>query len=321
MHVKDADPGCSSGCCRDRGTDLHEGRITARVPVLLAHRHPAHLQGDPQLVRRGRADQGSDGRAEPTRSAGCPTTWEPTGSATGSRMPATGRSVGTDIWGTTIPVWECDACDEQVCVGSFDELEALSGVRPDDLHKHILDPITWPCASNCEGNDDRRVPEVLDTWYDSGSMPFAQNHYPFDERGAVRGDVPGELHRRRPRPDPGLVLHPPRALHGHLRHRTVPELRRDRDDPCRGRAQDVEEPRQLPRPCRTSSTNSAPTPCAPTSSTRPCFAPTRFASERMGVSEVVRTVLFPLWNAYSFFTTYAEADRITGAGPCRSASR
>ncbi|MCH8990635.1 MAG: class I tRNA ligase family protein [Acidobacteria bacterium] len=53
------------------------------------------------------------------------------------------------FWGTTIPVWECDRCDEQVCVGSIDELEALAGTRPDDLHNDILDPITWPVAT-CE---------------------------------------------------------------------------------------------------------------------------------------------------------------------------
>ncbi len=87
-------------------------------------------------------------------------------------------------WGSCLPVWECDSCDETVCVGSIDDLEERSGVRLDDLHKHFVDPVTFPCAT-CEGTMTR-IPEVLDCWFESGSMPYAQKHYPFENRESVR---------------------------------------------------------------------------------------------------------------------------------------
>ena len=81
-------------------------------------------------------------------------------------------------WGSCIPVWECESCGHQTCIGSVDELEAQSGVRLTDLHKHIVDEVTIPCPE-C-GAVMRRVTEVLDVWFESGSMPYAQHHYPFE---------------------------------------------------------------------------------------------------------------------------------------------
>jgi isoleucyl-tRNA synthetase len=80
-------------------------------------------------------------------------------------------------WGTPLPMWVCDEGHEH-CVGSREELLALAGSVPDDLHKPYIDEVTFPC-SECEG-EMRRVPEVIDAWWDSGSMPFAQWHAPFD---------------------------------------------------------------------------------------------------------------------------------------------
>ena len=83
-------------------------------------------------------------------------------------------------WGAPLPVWKCESeeCDERVCIGSLDELEEKSGQRPSDLHKHIVDPITFPCAK-CDGTM-HRITEVLDCWFESGSMPYAQSHWPFE---------------------------------------------------------------------------------------------------------------------------------------------
>ncbi len=83
-------------------------------------------------------------------------------------------------WGSCIPIWECEECDETVCIGSIDELEERSGIRLTDLHKHFVDPVTFPCT-RCDGTM-RRIPEVLDCWFESGSMPYAQQHYPFENR-------------------------------------------------------------------------------------------------------------------------------------------
>jgi isoleucyl-tRNA synthetase len=88
-------------------------------------------------------------------------------------------------WGTPLPVWRCDHGCTKV-IGSFAELEELSGVQIDDPHRPFVDEVTFPCE-NC-GGDMHRVPEVIDVWFDSGSMPFAQFHAPhanlehFEER-------------------------------------------------------------------------------------------------------------------------------------------
>ncbi len=81
-------------------------------------------------------------------------------------------------WGTPLPVWRCDRCAADRCVGSLAELREGSGVpEPLDLHRPHVDQVTFACAC---GGTQRRVPEVIDAWFDSGAMPFAQWHYPFE---------------------------------------------------------------------------------------------------------------------------------------------
>ena len=85
------------------------------------------------------------------------------------------------FWGTPIPIWKCQVCESAICIGSVADLVALSSAAADiDLHRPYVDDITWPCASgNCHGTM-RRIPEVMDAWFDSGMMPYAQWHYPFE---------------------------------------------------------------------------------------------------------------------------------------------
>ncbi|MBF8379111.1 isoleucine--tRNA ligase [Alicyclobacillus mali] len=83
-------------------------------------------------------------------------------------------------WGTPLPIWRCDACGEIECIGSRAELEAKAGRLPQELHKPYIDELVWPCR--CGRGTMVRVPEVIDVWFDSGSMPFAQLHYPFENR-------------------------------------------------------------------------------------------------------------------------------------------
>jgi isoleucyl-tRNA synthetase len=80
-------------------------------------------------------------------------------------------------WGTPLPIWRC-ANGHVECLGSFAELEARSGVRLEDPHRPYVDEPAWPCP-DC-GEPMRRVPEVIDVWFDSGAMPFAQWHAPFE---------------------------------------------------------------------------------------------------------------------------------------------
>ena len=82
-------------------------------------------------------------------------------------------------WGTPLPIWRCSqAPGHRVCIGSFAELERRSGTAVGDPHRPFVDALTFPCEQ-C-GGEMRRVPEVIDVWFDSGSMPFAQHHAPFE---------------------------------------------------------------------------------------------------------------------------------------------
>ncbi len=94
------------------------------------------------------------------------------------------------FWASVIPIWECE-CGERVVIGSVKELEDLSGKKVNDLHKHIVDKITFPCKK-CKG-EMKRVSDVLDTWFDSGSMPYAQMHYPFENKEKFDNNFPAEF--------------------------------------------------------------------------------------------------------------------------------
>ncbi|MDQ0189695.1 isoleucine--tRNA ligase [Alicyclobacillus cycloheptanicus] len=92
-------------------------------------------------------------------------------------------------WGTPLPIWVCASCGHKHCVGSKAELEQLAGRLPQELHKPYIDDITWTCAC---GGEMRRVPEVIDAWFDSGSMPFGQLHYPFENQDAFERLYPAD---------------------------------------------------------------------------------------------------------------------------------
>ena len=98
------------------------------------------------------------------------------------------------FWGSPIPVWKCDhgdpeTGDREIYVpGSIAELAETSGCAVDDLHRPAIDDVTWPCA---HGGTMRRVPDVLDCWFESGAMPFAQRHWPFEQTGSL--DFPADF--------------------------------------------------------------------------------------------------------------------------------
>jgi isoleucyl-tRNA synthetase len=97
-------------------------------------------------------------------------------------------------WGTPLPIWECqeDDCDGRFCAGSVAELrERARGAVPDDLHRPYIDQVTLNCEK-C-GGEMRRVESVIDTWYDSGAMPFAQFHYPFENEGLFKERFPADF--------------------------------------------------------------------------------------------------------------------------------
>ncbi len=211
-------------------------------------------------------------------------------------------------WGSCIPVWECDTCGRQECLGSIDELEEHSGQRPDDLHKHVLDPITWSCPD--DDGTMTRVPEVLDCWFESGSMPYAQLHYPFENAERFEATYPAEfisesldqtrgwfytLHvlstalfdspAFRNCVVSGMILaEDGRKMSKSLKNYPDPAYLFDEYGSDALRAYLMDSPLLRAEPLR-------------------------FSED--GVRQIVRTVLLPLWNVASFFTTYAEADGVS----------
>src|SRR3990167_4550574 len=108
------------------------------------------------------------------------------------------------FWASVIPVWRCrgtvskkpgrvslSLCSGKRVFGSVAELEKASGKKVDDLHKHVVDQITFPCKK-C-GGEMRRIPDVLDTWFDSGSMPYGEKHYPFEHKEQFEAAFPAQF--------------------------------------------------------------------------------------------------------------------------------
>jgi isoleucyl-tRNA synthetase len=103
-------------------------------------------------------------------------------------------------WGTPLPLWVCDAqaqdgrrCGHTEAIASDAELQAKAGRRVDDLHRPFVDEVSWPCPEpGCRGTLSR-TPEVVDVWFDSGAMPFAQWHYPFENKERVEREHPAEF--------------------------------------------------------------------------------------------------------------------------------
>ncbi|MBO5789798.1 MAG: isoleucine--tRNA ligase, partial [Clostridia bacterium] len=95
-------------------------------------------------------------------------------------------------WGTPLNIWECE-CGHKHCIGSIEELRSLASECPADieLHRPYIDAVTFPCEK-C-GKTMRRVPEVIDCWFDSGAMPFAQWHYPFENKELFETQFPADF--------------------------------------------------------------------------------------------------------------------------------
>ena len=213
-------------------------------------------------------------------------------------------------WGSCIPVWECDECEEQVAIGSLDELEAYSGQRPDDLHSHVIDPIQWDCSS-CDGVMTR-VPEVLDCWFESGAMPYGKLHYPFENKERFDSTYPAQFIAEGLDQTRGwfytlmvlstALFDAPAFQNCVVNGLILAEDGRKMSKSLKNYADPSEIFNELGADALRAFLINSPVLRA---------EPLRFSKE--GVAEVVRTVLLPMWNTYSFFTTYAEADGITMA--------
>jgi isoleucyl-tRNA synthetase len=216
------------------------------------------------------------------------------------------------FWGAPIPVWVSDdpACPRTDVYGSLDEIEADFGVRPTDLHRPYIDDLVRPNPDDPTGSSMmRRVPEVLDCWFESGSMPYAQLHYPFENIERFEQSNPADF----------IVEYVAQTRGWFYTMHVLSVALFDRpafkNVICHGVVLDAEgqklskKLRNYPDPVDIFNTvGSDPMRWYLVSSPILRGLDTRIEPDDSGVREVVRQVLNPLWNAYSFFTLYANAS-------------
>ena len=213
-------------------------------------------------------------------------------------------------WGTPLPVWQCDRCRHQECIGSVAELKEKVG--PDrasdlddlDLHRPYVDGVTYHC-SKCDGTM-RRVPEVLDCWFDSGAMPVAQWHYPFENEDKFAANFPADYICEAVDQTRGWFY----SLHA------ISTLLFDApcylNCVCLGLVLDGDGFKMsksrgnVVKPWDVLNTHGADALRWYLLSATPPGNERRFSVDLVG--EVVRKFLLTLWNTYSFFVTYANID-------------
>ena len=217
-------------------------------------------------------------------------------------------------WGTPIPIWQCQQCRHTLCIGSVAELrekaipEHQDQVDGLDLHRPYVDQIALACPAPGCGGQMLRIPEVMDAWFDSGAMPFAQWHYPFENPTiAEDGRFPADYICEAVDQTRGWFysLHAlSTLLNGQPCYRNVICLGLILDEAGRKmskRVGNVVEPLPVLDAHGADALRWYLFTASPPGETR------RFSARL--VNEVVRRVLLTLWNVYSFFTTYAHLDR------------
>ena len=208
-------------------------------------------------------------------------------------------------WGTPLPVWVCPDCGEIEVIGSKAELKEKCGVEGDiELHRPYLDELTCTCPK-C-GGKMKRTPEVIDCWFDSGSMPFAQYHYPFENKDLFDETFPADFISEAVDQTRGwfyTLLAISTILFGRAPFKNCIVLGHvnDKDGVKMSKHKgNVVDPWSVLDKQGADAvrwyfyTNSAP------------WIPSRFGAE--AVSEVQRKFQGTLWNTYAFFALYAEID-------------
>jgi len=213
-------------------------------------------------------------------------------------------------WGTPLPVWQCSEGHEH-CVGSIAELRGLAGAAevPADLHKPYIDEVVFPCPT-CE-REMRRTPEVIDAWWDSGSMPFAQWHAPFENEDTFRERFPADYICEALDQTRGWfysLLAVSTLLYGRSSYETVL---------CLGLILDPEGQKMSKSrgnvvvPWEVIDTHGADAFRWYYFTSKQPWDGYRFSLETVG--ESVRQFMLQLWNTYGFFVLYANAGGLTGS--------
>lgn len=206
-------------------------------------------------------------------------------------------------WGTPIPLWHCEETNEFLAIGSVAELEALTGEKVDDLHCHFIDSLKVVK----DGKVYKRIPQVFDCWFESGSMPYAQNHYPFENKEFFEANFPADFIAEGLDQTRGwfytlMVLSTALFDKPAFKNVVVNGLILAEDGQKMSK-----QKKNYPDPmliinkygadCLRSYLINSPVVRA---------EPLRFKEE--GIVQIYRNLVSPLWNAYSFFVTYANLD-------------
>ncbi|MBE6391087.1 MAG: isoleucine--tRNA ligase [Lentisphaerae bacterium] len=213
------------------------------------------------------------------------------------------------FWGSCIPVWINDEDPEdRICVGSVAELEELSGEKVTDLHKHFVDKI----VIRKDGKTYHRTPEVLDCWFESGAMPYAQQHYPFENKERFEKNFPADFIAEGLDQTRGwfytlLVLGTCLFDKSPYRNVVVNGLILAEDGQKMSKRK-----KNYPDPLLVVNRYGADALRLFMLGSQVVRAEDLRFSEA-GVKEILRNVMIPMWNALSFFTTYANVDGYTPA--------
>ena len=217
-------------------------------------------------------------------------------------------------WGTPIPIWQCQDCNHTICIGGVDELRSMAGANGSladgglDLHRPYVDNIVLDCnAEGCFG-EMHRIPEVMDAWFDSGAMPFAQYHSPFDnETIDTDGRFPADYICEAVDQTRGWFysLHAlSTLLKGQPAYKNVICLGLILDEKGRKMSKRVGN---VVEPLSVLDEHGADALRWYLFTASHPGEPRRFSGKL--VSETLRKVMLTLWNVYSFFIGYAEIDK------------
>lgn len=218
------------------------------------------------------------------------------------------------FWGTPLPIWECESCEAQVCVGSVNELKNLSGGKIPlhdgelDLHKPYIDEIKLSCPK-CSA-EMKRIPEVLDCWFESGAMPYAQLHYPFENKEEFEKNFPAHFIAEGLDQTRGwfYTLHVLATLlfdEPAFKNVIVNGILLAADgEKLSKRKKNYPDPNVLFEEKGVDTTR-----MFLYTSTAPLAEDVRFSEQH--VDELLKKFTLTLWNTYSFFVTYANIDGFT----------
>ncbi|UDQ97030.1 isoleucine--tRNA ligase [Lentisphaerota bacterium WC36G] len=211
-------------------------------------------------------------------------------------------------WGTPLPIWRNEETGEVVCIGSVAELEALIGEKVTDIHKHLMDKVEIPAPS---GNGVlTRIPEVLDCWFESGSMPYAQQHYPFENKEHFENNYPADFIAEGLDQTRGwfytlTVLSAALFDKPSFKNVVVNGLILAEDGQKMSKRK-----KNYPDPMHILNNYGADAMRLFMLGSQVVRGEDLKFSET-GVKDILRSVLLPVWNSYSFFVTYANVDNWT----------